>query len=128
MVLVEEESRSLNLRSKNSDSDDDSSKPNYFVPTKNEIVTEAGLVPEHVRVAIAVPMNYLVQVYRERQTSQWRRPQLNPCQQTLVQYSYPGRRDLENKIKEVVVPLLTKEIAVEQLSRMRSSRFRSLKL
>ncbi|TWU27798.1 hypothetical protein [Bythopirellula polymerisocia] len=96
---------------KNSDSNT-SSEQNYFVPTKNEITTEAGLVPEHVRVAIAVPMNYLVQVYRERQ----RRNGEDPNQPLPADISTTLTReegDLENKIKEVVVPLLTKEIAVD---------------
>ena len=95
---------------KNSDQND-SSESNFFVPTRNEIVTEAGLVPEHVRVAIAVPMNYLVQMYRERQ----RRNGEDPNQPLPADFSTTLAREegpLTDKIKEVVVPLLPKEIAV----------------
>ncbi len=95
------------------DSDqDESTEFNYFVPTKNEIVTEAGLVPEHVRVAIAVPMNYLVQMYQEQQRREGGDPN-QPLPENIKEILTREEGPLEDKIKEVVVPLLPKEIAVD---------------
>ena len=96
---------------KNSDSDI-SSEQNYFVPTKNEIVTEAGLVPEHVRVAIAVPMNYLVQIYREQQRRNGEDP-TKPLPADIKEIIAREEGPLKDKIKDVVVPLLPKELAVD---------------
>lgn len=95
------------------DSDqDESTEFNYFVPTKNEIVTEAGLVPEHVRVAIAVPTNYLVQMYQEQQRREGGAPN-QPLPENIKEIITREESSLEDKIKEVVVPLLPKEIAVD---------------
>ncbi|QEG33056.1 hypothetical protein [Bythopirellula goksoeyrii] len=94
------------------DSDtDDSTQLNYFVPTKNEIVTSAGLVPEQVRVAIAVPMNYLVQMYREQQRREGGDPN-QPLPDNIKEILNREEGPLEDKIKEVVVPLLPKKFAV----------------
>lgn len=98
------------LTVKNSDSDD-STELNYFVPTKNEIVTSAGLVPEQVRVAIAVPMNYLVQMYREQQRREGQDPN-QPLPENIKEILIREEGPLEDKIKEVVVPLLPKKFAV----------------
>jgi flagellar M-ring protein FliF len=104
---------------------DEATESNLFIPTKDELLTEAGLVPQHVRAAVSVPTNYLVQMYRERQRRKGEDPNaalpadINDTLQLL-------RKEVENDVKGIVVPLLPKELAQNNFSDVVVSFFETL--
>lgn len=109
---------------KNTESDTQSEQ-NYFVPTRDELMTEAGLVPENVRAAVAVPMNYLVQMYREQQ----RRKGEDPNQPLPADFNSTLdilRGQVDRDVKGLVVPLLPKQLAQDNFSDVAVSFFETL--
>jgi flagellar M-ring protein FliF len=109
---------------KNTESDTQSEQ-NYFVPTKDELLTEAGLVPEHVRAAVAVPTNYLVSMFREQQRRKGEDP-TQPLPADINTTLELLRKQVENDVKGVVVPLLPKELAQNNFSDVAVSFFETL--
>jgi flagellar M-ring protein FliF len=104
---------------------DESTESSLFIPTKNELLTEAGLVPQHVRAAVAVPTNYLVQMYRERQRRKGEDPNA-PLPADINDTLQLLRTEVENQVKDIVVPLLPKELAQNNFSDVRVSFFETL--
>ena len=91
-----------------------------FVPTTEKLLKEAGLVPKHVRVAIAIPSDYLELVWRERNPDKG--PDYRPVNEDLD----PIQGKVEDSIKGVVAPLLPKELAKSTFSDVNVHFFQSL--
>jgi flagellar M-ring protein FliF len=89
---------------------DEATEANLFIPTKDELVTEAGLIPQRVRAAISVPTNYLVQMYRERQRRKGEDPNA-PLPADINDTLELLRTEVKNEVKDIVAPLLPKELA-----------------
>ncbi len=109
---------------KNTESDTQSEQ-NYFVPTKDELQTQAGLVPEHVRAAVSVPTGYLISLYREQQRRKGEdisQPLPADISTTLAGF----REQVIDDVKGVVVPLLPKELAQNNFSDVAVSFFETL--
>ena len=104
---------------------DTTSESNYFVPTKDELVTEAGLIPENVRVAVAVPMNYLIQIYREQQRRRGEDP-TQPLPKDLSTTLEVYRTEVTQQITGVVETLLPKELTQNNYSDVKISFFESI--
>lgn len=109
---------------KNTESDTQSEQ-NYFVPTKDELTTQAGLVPEHVRAAVAVPTSYLISMYREQQRRKGEDPN-QPLPADINTTLEVYKKDVEDSVKAAVVPLLPKELAQYNLSDVVVSFFETL--
>lgn len=103
----------------------ESSETNSFIPTKNEQVTEAGLVPETVRVAIAVPQNYLVQMYREKQRRNGE-DLTQPLPPDIDTILTQNEKTLSDQITKTVATLLPKELAVNNFPNVHVTFFESL--
>jgi len=80
-----------------------------FIPTKEETFSETGLTPLHVRVAISIPSNYLVSVWKEQERKKGN--EVDPLPNNIQSQLDLLKTPLEDKIKAVVVPLLPKELA-----------------
>jgi flagellar M-ring protein FliF len=104
---------------------DTQSEQNYFVPTKNELQTEAGLVPEHVRVAVAVPTNYLISMFREQQRRKGEDP-TQPLPADINSTLDLLRGQVDRDVKGLVAPLLPKQLAEMNYSQVAISFFESL--
>jgi flagellar M-ring protein FliF len=101
------------------------SEQNYFIPTKDELMTEAGLIPEQVRAAVSVPTSYLVALYREDQRRKGEditQPLPADINTTFETY----RKQITLDVKGVVTPLLPKQLAVNNFSDVSVSFFESL--
>ncbi len=109
---------------KNTESDMQSEQ-NYFVPTKDELTTHAGLVPEHVRAAVAVPTSYLISMFREQQRRKGEDP-TQPLPTDINTTLEVYKKDVEDSVKAAVVPLLPKELAQYNLSDVVVSFFETL--
>ncbi|MCH2115162.1 MAG: hypothetical protein MK171_09680 [Pirellulales bacterium] len=85
-----------------------------FLPgQKHEVVRQAPLVPTAVRVAVAVPQNYVIEIWRERQHASGNNPREefpeNPTRKSI-------QNGIEEMVKEVVSPLLPKQRVHDSLS------------
>jgi len=109
---------------KNTESDTQSEQ-NYFVPTKDELQTQAGLVPEHVRAAVSVPTSYLISMYREQQRRKGEDPN-QPLPADISSTLEGFRKQVVDDVKGVVVPLLPKELAQNNFSDVAVSFFETL--
>ncbi|MAT72605.1 MAG: hypothetical protein CMJ58_24165 [Planctomycetaceae bacterium] len=78
-----------------------------FIPTTEEVLTEAGLTPERVRVSVAVPTAYLEQVWRERNPDKPAEERPKKDDIDLV------KGDVEQEVQKAVLPLLPKQIGEE---------------
>ena len=85
-----------------------------MIGQKDEMVRTAALVPTDVRVAIAVPENYVVDLWREKER---KNPGTDPGE------SYPDetartsiQNGIEQSISTIVAPLLPKKAAVDSQS------------
>jgi flagellar M-ring protein FliF len=94
---------------------DESNESSLFIPTKDQLLTEAGLIPEQVRASVAVPMSYLVSMYREQQRRKGEDVnQPLPADINTVFQAY--RTQISDDVKGVVVPLLPKQLAENNFS------------
>lgn len=109
---------------KNTESDTQSEQ-NYFVPTKDELQTQAGLVPENVRAAVSVPTSYLISMYREQQRRKGEDPN-QPLPADISSTLEGFRKQVIDDVKGVVVPLLPKELAQNNFSDVAVSFFETL--
>jgi len=109
---------------KNSDNSE-STQSNYFIGKKEELLTEAGLVPDHVRAAIAVPTSYLIQVYREKQRRRGADPN-EPLPADFETTMEVLKKDVIQSIEGAVAPLLPKEQAEFSYSDVTVSFFETL--
>lgn len=118
----EDEAPEIVVKSKttieNSDTDN-------FIPMKNEFFKETGFTPEHVRVSISIPSNYLVSVWREQE-----RKKGNDINQPLPENIQAELDILKDSVKiniqNAVVPLLPKELAENGFSDVAVVFFESL--
>lgn len=80
----------------------------YLPGQRDEVVRSAPLVPTAVRVAVAIPQTYLVEIWRERERAAGNDPgegfPENARRESI-------RTDVEEMVKEVVSPLLPKQLA-----------------
>jgi flagellar M-ring protein FliF len=104
---------------------DESNESSLFIPTKDELLTEAGLIPEQVRASVSVPMNYLVSMYREQQRRKGEDPNA-PLPADINTLFQTYRTQVTNDIEEVVVPLLPKKLAENSFSHVKVSFFETL--
>lgn len=91
-----------------------------FVPHVEEVRKQSGLLPKHVRAAIAVPSEYLIRVWRE--TTPDAKPEDRPDTAMLQNIE----DQVKTKIKTAVGQLFPKEIAEDQLSKVEVTIFQSL--
>jgi len=96
-----------------------------FVGTKEQLLKESGLVPQHVRAAIAIPSNYLVSVWRERQRKKGEDPK-QPLPKDIDTTLQGIQKEVEQNIEHVVVPLLPKEVGENPFSDVKITFFESL--
>ncbi len=81
-----------------------------FIPMRDEFTKETGMTPESVRVAIAVPTNYLVSVWRARE--QKKGADIDQPLPDNIQTELDAlRKTVSAQIQGAVVPLLPKELA-----------------
>ncbi len=104
---------------------DESTESSLFIPTKDELQTQAGLVPEHVRAAVSVPTSYLISMYREQQRRKGEDPN-QPLPADISSTLEGFRKQVIDDVKGVVVPLLPKELAQNNFSDVAVSFFETL--
>ena len=93
----------------------DSTTSDFFAGQRSEFHREAALVPKNVRASIAIPRNYLLNVWRERQRMQGNDPsQPLPDDITVQLEALEG--SVRDDITNAVVTLLPKELAKNNLS------------
>lgn len=92
-----------------------------LVPMTVEDRTEAGLVPEQVRAAIAIPSEFLDRVWRERnpEAPADKRPVSTDI--TLIEKEY------QTKIEGLVAPLLPQKLGENQFPKISVTVFQSIK-
>ncbi len=90
---------------------------------KDEFLRTAALVPTEVRVAISIPNNYLVDVWRERERKQGNDPTENYPDGTARDLI---RDEIEKQVKTIVAPLLPKELARNERAGVEVQFFESL--
>lgn len=96
-----------------------SDESDNFVGNRQEYTRSAALVPKNVRAAITVPTNYLLSIWNERERLKGNNPPGQPSTEDL-----DGLRDpVIDSIKAIVVPLLPKELAKNNLSDVQVSFF-----
>jgi flagellar M-ring protein FliF len=108
-VAKNEETNSTNTRTAQS-----------WVPTAEEVKQSPGLVPKHVRAAIAVPSDFLVRVWRERT------PDAPTDQRPTEDELRPIQNDYETRITKVVAPLFPREPAEDPYPNVQVTVFQSL--
>ena len=96
------------------------SETDNFIPHVEEHRRQSGLVPKHVRAAVAVPSDYLIKVWRE--TTPDAKPEDRPDTAMLQNIEDQVR----TKIKALVGQLFPKELAEDQLSKVEVTVFQSL--
>ncbi|MGI9429571.1 MAG: hypothetical protein ACR2NM_12990, partial [Bythopirellula sp.] len=96
-----------------------SDESDNFVGNRQEFTRTAALVPKNVRAAITVPTNYLLSLWNERERVKGNDPPGQPSTEDL-----DGLRDpVVANITAIVVPLLPKELAKNNLSDVQVSFF-----
>ncbi|HMP05053.1 MAG TPA: hypothetical protein PJ982_01780, partial [Lacipirellulaceae bacterium] len=91
-----------------------------WVPSSEEVRQTSGLVPKHVRAAIAIPSEFLVKVWRERNPDA--APDARPSQDNIDQLA--GL--YEDSIKKLVTPLFPREPAEDPYPNVQVTVFQSL--
>ena len=84
-----------------------------MIGKKDETLRSAALIPTDVRVAIAVPENYVIDIWRERQRKQGKDPgETFPeeAARTSIQ------NDIDQRFTDMIAPLLPKELARDSQS------------
>ncbi|MCA9230405.1 MAG: hypothetical protein KDA57_07125 [Planctomycetales bacterium] len=96
-----------------------------FIPTKEEFFTETGMTPENVRVAIAVPSDYLVSVWREQERKKGNDVD-QPLPANIQAILDPIKVEVIKNIENAVVQLLPKKLAENAFSDVAITFFESL--
>jgi flagellar M-ring protein FliF len=91
-----------------------------WVPTTDTALSTAGLIPKHVRAAIAIPSDFLVRVWRERTPDA-----AADARPTDVDIQNIGN-EYESSIKELVTPLFPREPAEDPYPNVQVTVFQSL--
>ena len=96
-----------------------------FIPLKDEFFRETGMTPQSVRVAIAIPSNYLLSVWRERERKKGADIS-QPLPDNIQTELDSLRKAISTQIQGAVVPLLPKELAENKFSDVVVTFFESL--
>lgn len=102
-----------------------SNQSENFVGTKSEFVRQAALVPQNARVAIAVPSNYLLSVWKEQERKKGNDPE-QPLPNDIQTSLDTIKGQVIENITNVVATLLPKELAKSNLSLVKVTFFDSL--
>ncbi len=97
-----------------------------LVGTRDQFLRDSGLVPKHVRAGIAIPSNYLLDVWRERQRQKGEDPNA-PIPDDIDTELEIIENETKQKITEVIVPLLPKELAQDTFSDVKITFFDAFK-
>ncbi|MCH7750781.1 MAG: hypothetical protein IH898_01295 [Planctomycetes bacterium] len=97
-----------------------------LVGTKDQFLRESGLVPKHVRAGIAIPNNYLLDVWRERQSRKGEDPN-GPLPDDIDTQLEVVKIEIVQNIEEVIVPLFPKEIAKNPFPNVRITFFETIR-
>jgi len=108
----DDEEPEITIKNKNTTATLDSDN---FIPTKEETFREAGLTPKAVRVAISIPTNYLVSIWKEREKKKGNDVD-QPLPNDILTQLEPLKGPLTDDIKNIVGPLLPKELAQNVLN------------
>ena len=76
-----------------------------FVPTTEELLSQAGLTPERMRVTVAVPTAYIESIWRERN------PELTETDRPKTEDIDLIKGKVEQDVQTAVAPLLPKQLA-----------------
>lgn len=90
-----------------------------FIPTTEEMLSQAGLTPEKVRVSVAVPTAYVEKVWRERN------PDVPEGQLPKTEEIDPIKNVVMQDIQGAVVPLLPKQFAEDAFPNVAVTFFQS---
>lgn len=96
-----------------------------FIPLKEEVERWAGLIPKQVRVSIAYPTDYLVDLWREDLRERGEDPN-QPLPETSTTTLDPYRTSIRTKVEELVVPLLPRELGDNKFSDVKIEDFNTL--
>ena len=105
---------------------DNTRETENLVGTKDQFLRESGLVPKHVRAGIAIPRNYLLDVWRERQSRKGEDPN-GPLPTDIDTQLEVIKIDIVQDIEEVIVPLFPKEIAKNPFPNVRITFFEMIR-
>ena len=90
-----------------------------FVGRSKSLTREAGLIPRTVRTSIAIPSDYIVKVWRERNKDANEEDLTNDVMERMKQ-------EHRLMVQDAVAPLLPKELAVSNIPNVQVSFFQSL--
>ena len=96
-----------------------------FIFVQEEIRRTAPLIPKNVRAAIAIPSDYLISVWRERQRKKGEDPN-GPLPTDIDTTLTNIKNEVVLDIEGAVVPLLPKELAKNEFSAVKVTFFTSL--
>ena len=91
-----------------------------WIPTHEEVREISGLVPQHVRAAIAIPSDFIVKVWRERT------PDADADQVPTSADLGPIENEYEDSIKRVVSTLFPPEVGQDNWPNVQVTVFQSL--
>ena len=96
-----------------------------LVGTRDVLLIESGLVPKHVRAAIAIPSDYLIDVWKKQQVRKGEDPS-GPLPDDIDTQLGLIKSKVVQDIGEVVAPLLPKQLAKDNFSDVKITFFESL--
>ena len=103
----------------------ESGHTDYLPGQKSEFVRGAALVPDDIRVSIAVPTNYLLSVWKEQERKKGNDPN-QPLPDDIDTQLKNLRTPVIDDIKNAVIPLLPGELAENKLKDVEVVYFESL--
>jgi len=103
----------------------ESGETENFIGRQNEFVRSAALVPRSVQTAIAVPTNYLLSVWGERERKKGKDPN-EPLPTDIDEQLGLLKGEVVESIENMVVPLLPKRQAEDNFSKVQVTFFESL--
>ena len=92
---------------------------------KLSVLRESGLVPEEVRAGIAIPQDYLIELWREDKRRKGEEAD-GPLPADIDTQLDSISKNVKDKIKNVVAPLLPRELAEDTLSLVEVTFFEKL--
>jgi len=96
-----------------------------LVGTKEDFSKISGLVPKHVRAGIAIPKDYLIDVWREQEIRRGEDPN-GPLPNDIDTRLELVKNNVVQDIGSVIVPLLPKELGKDAFSDVQVTFFESL--
>lgn len=92
----------------------------FFPATSEQLLTESGLVPKHVRVSVSIPSDYVERVWREQTPDA--EPDARPTTEQLDRIKDQTKTDIQTIVK----PQLPEQIGKEDYNVVQVSYFQSL--